>query len=112
MPNAPSALKCSKPLIVLHRSNQLPAPAISGSDTTGFSPKYNQRAINSYFPSLFGGIKAARRTRRLVMNFKSIFRKLGALLLGAILITGIGLSSDATAQAQVRGVRRVVIVRP
>lgn len=46
------------------------------------------------------------------MNLRSVFRKLCGLALSALMIGGIALSSNTMAQAQRRGRRGVVIVRP
>ncbi|HKC63100.1 MAG TPA: hypothetical protein VKB86_05655 [Pyrinomonadaceae bacterium] len=43
---------------------------------------------------------------------RNLFSKLGGIFLSALLIAGIGVASNTTAQAQGRTGRRIVIVRP
>ena len=44
------------------------------------------------------------------MNTKNLLHRIGGLILAALLLTGVAITSSATAQAQ--GRRRVIIVRP
>lgn len=45
-------------------------------------------------------------------NYKNIVRRIGGFMLAALLLTGVGLMSATTAEAQWRHRGRVVIVRP